>query len=243
MRENGIQPALLQDVILTHMHADHAGGLLPLLYAHPVRVRLHSFTTIYNAFVRNTRVLQPGADVRALCDFVPVTVGRPHALLGAMWHFDFAFHTLPTLRFQVAFGGKSVAYSGDTLYEPVQLCALAERGVFSPARLASLLNFVFAADVIVHEAGVPPIHTPVAALDALPDAVKERLLVVHCAPANRQGGAARAAAGGALRVAAVHRARAGHPGVRAGRHGGAAAVRVRGGPGAGHAAAAAAGGR
>ncbi len=34
-------------------------------------------------------------------------------------------------------------------------------------------------DALLHEAGAPPIHTPLAVLKALPDHVKERLYVVH----------------------------------------------------------------
>lgn len=36
-------------------------------------------------------------------------------------------------------------------------------------------------DVLLHEAGAPPIHTPLSVLEALPEKVKERLYVVHTA--------------------------------------------------------------
>jgi hypothetical protein len=36
-------------------------------------------------------------------------------------------------------------------------------------------------DVLLHEAGAPPIHTPLSVLQELPDHVKERLYVVHTA--------------------------------------------------------------
>ncbi len=36
-------------------------------------------------------------------------------------------------------------------------------------------------DVLLHEAGAPPIHTPLSVLQALPEKVKERLYVVHTA--------------------------------------------------------------
>ncbi|KAF2074969.1 hypothetical protein CYY_003708 [Polysphondylium violaceum] len=39
--------------------------------------------------------------------------------------------------------------------------------------------FVFDADVIIHECGVPPIHTSVEALNSLPESTKEKLWVVH----------------------------------------------------------------
>lgn len=39
--------------------------------------------------------------------------------------------------------------------------------------------FVFDADLIIHESGVPPIHTDAAELDALPPSIKSKLYVVH----------------------------------------------------------------
>lgn len=34
-------------------------------------------------------------------------------------------------------------------------------------------------DALLHEAGAPPIHTPISVLQALPEKIKERLYVVH----------------------------------------------------------------
>ena len=34
-------------------------------------------------------------------------------------------------------------------------------------------------DLLLHESGAPPIHTPLEVLEALPEKVKERLYVVH----------------------------------------------------------------
>ena len=36
-------------------------------------------------------------------------------------------------------------------------------------------------DVLLHEAGVPPIHTPLSVLEKLPKHVKDRLYIVHTA--------------------------------------------------------------
>jgi CRP-like cAMP-binding protein len=44
-----------------------------------------------------------------------------------------------------------------------------------------LLSFPWDTDIIYHEAGIPPLHTPVKYLDSLPDQVKERLTVYHIA--------------------------------------------------------------
>ena len=46
-------------------------------------------------------------------------------------------------------------------------------------RRDQLLNFPWDRDIILHEAGIPPIHTPMTTLSSLPDDVKKRLYVVH----------------------------------------------------------------
>jgi hypothetical protein len=57
---------------------------------------------------------------------------------------------------------------------------MCKRGVISEAREQSLRHFAFDADCIIHEAGVPPIHTPISTLLNLPQSVKKKLHVVHC---------------------------------------------------------------
>ena len=51
----------------------------------------------------------------------------------------------------------------------------------SARRRWMLEHWIFACDLVVHEAGVPPIHTRVADLNALPAAVKQKIRVVHIA--------------------------------------------------------------
>eukprot|EP00456_Euglypha_rotunda_P087649 TRINITY_DN8935_c0_g1_i4.p1 TRINITY_DN8935_c0_g1~~TRINITY_DN8935_c0_g1_i4.p1 ORF type:complete len:299 (-),score=28.61 TRINITY_DN8935_c0_g1_i4:27-923(-) len=46
-------------------------------------------------------------------------------------------------------------------------------------RRDKLLNFPWHHDLILHEAGVPPIHTPLKTLEALSTEIKARLYVVH----------------------------------------------------------------
>ena len=51
--------------------------------------------------------------------------------------------------------------------------------VLSPERLAELKRFPFDADVVLHECGVPPIHTPLEALLSLPEESKKGLYLIH----------------------------------------------------------------
>jgi hypothetical protein len=50
--------------------------------------------------------------------FIPVPIGSPFKILGASFEFDYAFHTIPTIRFQLSYAGKTIAYSADTHYNP-----------------------------------------------------------------------------------------------------------------------------
>jgi hypothetical protein len=61
-------------------------------------------------------------------------------------------------------------------------------GVLSEGRRDKLLNFPWQHDAILHEAGIPPIHTPIKTLQALPDDVKARLHVVHVAASSIPAG-------------------------------------------------------
>ena len=63
--------------------------------------------------------------------------------------------------------------------DPVAINKLYEQGVVSTGRRDVLLNFPWNHDIILHEAGIPPIHTPMETLVALPEEVKKKLYVVH----------------------------------------------------------------
>ena len=58
--------------------------------------------------------------------------------------------------------------SADHMNDPEKIHALFESGVLSEGRRDALLNFPWDRDLILHEAGVPPIHTPMSTLAGLP---------------------------------------------------------------------------
>lgn len=63
-------------------------------------------------------------------------------------------------------------------------------------RMQQLLDFNWKADVIFHEAGIPPIHTPIATLQALPDDIKK----VECPALPCPAGCARSDAKDTVRT-------------------------------------------
>lgn len=180
LRGHGVDSRLISDLVLTHCHADHDAGTLQKLLEEG-RVRLHTTTTIIDSFVRKYRGLLglKGDQLRALFDFAPVTVNEPVNIAGASFFFRYNFHPIPTLGFSTTFQGKSFAYSGDHLNDAKYLEKLHEEGLISKARLDDLLEFEWDADLILHEAGIPPVHTPVETLIELPQDIKERLYINH----------------------------------------------------------------
>ena len=139
--------------------------------------------TIMAQFVRKYSLISGISDefLLRLFVFLPVKIAEPVHLQGGTISFFYALHALPCVGFRAELDGKSVTYSSDTLYDPGRLLGLQERGIISEARRQWLLHrgSVQQSDLLLHEAGVPPIHTPAAPLLALPDEVRANLRIIH----------------------------------------------------------------
>lgn len=180
LRANSIHPSQIDGVIVTHCHADHdAGTFQKMLQA--CKVTLITTTTIMRSFVRKYSALSgfTEAFTRRMFRFRPVRIGEPVRLRGAEFRFFYSLHSIPCIGFEVQLGGKGMVFSADHMYIPNKIQELHTTGVLSDARRDQLLNFPWHHDIILHEAGVPPIHTPLSELQALPADVRQRLYVVH----------------------------------------------------------------
>ncbi len=182
LRESGVMPKIIDGVILTHCHADHDSGVFAKLLEEG-RTRLYTTPTILASFLRKYSSLSGITEeaLRATFSFRPIRIGQATPINGAELFFFYTLHSIPTIGFEAFYGGKSLAFSGDTLYEPTRIRELADLGVISKERRDALIDFPFHHSLIFHEAGVPPLHTPIAPLAALPDDVKARLYLVHIA--------------------------------------------------------------
>jgi CRP-like cAMP-binding protein len=182
LREQGVPAKLIDGIILTHCHADHDSGTFQKILDEG-RVNLYTTPTILGSFLRKYAALSGLSEdfLRRTFTHYPVKIGAPIRVHGAEISFFYTLHSIPALGFEVFYGGKSLAFSGDSLYDPVRVAALRDLGVLSPGRASSLIDFPWHHSLIIHEAGVPPLHTPVGVLADLPDDVKERLRVVHIA--------------------------------------------------------------
>jgi CRP-like cAMP-binding protein len=182
LKQHGIPPRLIQGVIVTHCHADHDAGTFQKILEEG-KVMLYTTPVILGSFLRKYSAISGLAPefLEQLFDYREVIIGERMSVYGGYIEFHASLHSIPCVGFSAFCNGKSMIYSGDTFNDPAGIDGLCEKGVLSPGRRDTLKNFPWDRTVILHEAGVPPIHTPMATLTSLPADVKERLYVVHVA--------------------------------------------------------------
>lgn len=176
----GVSPKWIDNIILTHCHADHDAGTLQKILQEG-KVNLYSTNTIYNSFVRKAEALTGIEESRLnrLVRFFPLSIGKPIIIGGATFNFGYNLHSIPTISIQACYRAKSMVYSSDTVNDPQYIEKLYEDGVITENRRNYLLNFPWDRDVVFHEAGIPPIHTPLSYLCSLPEQVRKRIFLVH----------------------------------------------------------------
>jgi glyoxylase-like metal-dependent hydrolase (beta-lactamase superfamily II) len=181
LEREGIRPRMIVGIILTHCHADHdAGAFQKVLTGSPVVVI--TTPTIYKSFIRKYAALSAlsPALLRHSHRFKPAIIGQPLRFQGATFYVTYTLHTIPCIGFRVEWRGRSMVFTGDHFNSPPALDKLQETGVLSKARADDLRNLPLQdTDLLLHEAGAPPIHTPLEVLLALPERVKKHLYVVH----------------------------------------------------------------
>ena len=182
LRQNGISSRKVTHVILTHCHADHDAGTFQKILLEQ-RVTVMTTKTIMAAFVRKYALVSgmPDDFLLRLFFFHSAKIAEPVHFQGGTITFFYSLHALPCIGFRAELAGKSIIYSGDTFYDPEGLQQLNTRGVISKDRMDSLLHHgsVREADLLLHEAGIAPIHTPIEVLRKLPDALRKNLRIIH----------------------------------------------------------------
>jgi CRP-like cAMP-binding protein len=178
-------------VFLTHVHADHDGGLIEKLLSGR-RTTVIASNAVFRAFAEKTRLITGHSfEGEGLVKHVSANPGHPVQIelagepvtIETRWNF----HPIPTNGLRLSCGGRRFGYSGDTKYDPALLRDLRDRGGLTEAQYDALMYFFWtpdempSVDLLYHEAGVPPIHTPLAHLAALPAHVRARTRVVHVA--------------------------------------------------------------
>ena len=202
LEREGIRPRTIVGIILTHCHADHdAGAFQKVLTGSPVVVI--TTPTIYKSFIRKYAALSAlsPALLRHSHRHKPAIIGRPLRFQGATFRFTYTLHSIPCVGFRVEWRGRSMVFTGDHLNLPSAIDQLEERvsfeilaissawlvllnhdfqGVLSKARADDLRNLPLQdTDLLLHESGAPPLHTPLEVLNQLPSRIKKKLYVVH----------------------------------------------------------------
>jgi len=181
LEREGIRPRTIVGIILTHCHADHdAGAFQKVLTGSPVVVI--TTPTIYESFIRKYAALSAlsPALLRHSHRYKRAIIGQPLRFQGATFHFTYTLHSIPCVGFRVEWRGRSMVFTGDHMNIPAEIDKLQEKGVLTPARADDLRNLPLQeTDLLLHESGAPPIHTPLDVLLQLPTRVKQRLYVVH----------------------------------------------------------------
>jgi hypothetical protein len=180
LKQSGIPSRLIDSIILTHCHADHDAGLFQKIREEG-EVTIFTTQTIMHSFVRKYSAIAnvTPEDLMSLFRFYPVTMDAPLRLFGSEINFHYTIHTIPCIGFSVYFGGKSIFYSADTRNEPAFIQSLLADGVMSSERANFFLTFGWHQSLLLHEAGVPPIHTPTSVLAGLSPDIKSRLRLIH----------------------------------------------------------------
>lgn len=180
LMRRGVKTHRCADLILTHCHADHDSGTLQKILDGGT-TRVYTTPTVMESFRRKYRALtgMSEAEFMGLFEYLPVGIDQPVTIGGAEFRFKYRLHPIPTLGFECVFQDQSLVYSSDTFYDPDAIEKLQAEGVLSVSRARDLLDFPWHHDLILHEAGIPPIHTPLRVLAALPDEVKGRMYLTH----------------------------------------------------------------
>jgi len=181
LEREGIRPRMIMAIIITHCHADHDAGTFQKVMTGS-RVSLITTPTIYKSFIRKYSALSglSPAFLRHSHHYRPAIIGEPLIFQGATFHFSYTLHTIPCITFKVEWRRRSMVFTGDHMNNPAQIESLVKQGVLTKERSDELNNLALQpCDLLLHESGLPPIHTPLDVLLKLPETVKKRLFVVH----------------------------------------------------------------
>lgn len=182
LEELGIPARFIEGVILTHCHADHDAGTFQKILQER-SVRMLTTRTIFDSFIRKYGAIS-GFDaefLKTLVSYSQVKIGKSEEFCGAALNFFYSFHVIPTVGFEARYKNDGIIYSADTNSTPSLIKRMYDKGAAGKTRRDMLMNTPLSGDhtLILHEAGVPPIHTPMAILEALPAEVTSRMYVVH----------------------------------------------------------------
>jgi CRP-like cAMP-binding protein/phosphoribosyl 1,2-cyclic phosphodiesterase len=182
LEASNVNPKLIDSIILTHCHADHDAGTLQKILEEG-KVTVYSTKTVMRSFLKKYSSLtgETVSHLINLFDFRPVYIGKPVFMHGARFDFFYTLHSIPTIGFTLSFQDQSFVYSSDHQGDPAVQRRLLEEGVLDQQRFQQLQDFPWDSNVIYHESGIAPLHTPVEFLNSLPRKLQKKIVVYHIA--------------------------------------------------------------
>lgn len=182
LKDSNVNPKFIDHIILTHCHADHDAGTFQKILEE-TRITIYTTPTIMQSFLRKYSALThiPAATLMNMFDFFPVKMNGQYNIHGAIFKFYYSLHSIPTIGFHFNYRNKRFIYTSDHLNEPTAIRKLKDDGAITEERMNHLLGFPWDYDIIYHEAGIPPLHTPVSYLNSLPEEIQKKITVYHIA--------------------------------------------------------------
>jgi CRP-like cAMP-binding protein len=180
--DSNVNPKLIDTIILTHCHADHDAGTFQKILQEG-KVNVYSTPTVMQSFLRKYSAVTniPESHLYHLFTFIPIKMDVQYNIHGALFQFFYTIHSIPTIGFHFAYRDKTFLYSSDHYNDPNGQQLLVDKGIISEERKAFFRNLFTDIDIIYHEAGIPPLHTPVAYLNSLPPQTQKKITVYHIA--------------------------------------------------------------
>lgn len=180
--QSNVNPKFIDSIILTHCHADHDAGTFQKILEEG-RITIYTTKTVMGSFLRKYAAFSGESPeyLRKLFSFQPVYIGRPITIHGGEFDIFYSLHSIPTMAFKLSFQGRTFVYSSDHQGDPGVQQQLLDEGRIDQQRFDQLSSFPWDSDVIYHESGIPPLHTPLTFLASLPADVQARTVVYHIA--------------------------------------------------------------
>lgn len=104
----------LRNVIVTHRHMDHAGGM-PALFIASIPLRIYALEDTHLGIRDLMNACFPEWPIHPDVERIPIAAGERHAIGGFMVEFFAADHRVPTVAVRVQHGGRTLGFSADGL--------------------------------------------------------------------------------------------------------------------------------